>query len=272
MGCAPVGLGMNSIVDDADRAIKAGLASAGDMIVFSFRALYGAFRPPFELAEILRQIQLLGWRSLFLIAISGLAVGIVMQMHTRSSLERFGAESMIPTVLGIAMIRETGPLVTGLLSSGRLGAGIGAELGGMRVTEQIDALESLAVDSFKYLVVTRVVAAMAALPLLTIFFNACAIVGGWAAETTISGMSFKYYYHSAFASIGFTDLIPSTLKTVVFGYLIACISGYLGYNASGGAQGVGLASTRSVVMSAVALIIANVIMVKLILFLFPFQR
>lgn len=257
------------MIGDASGTVKAALAQVGDVLIFSFRALCAAFRPPFEIAEILRQIQILGWRSLSLIATSGLAVGVVMQMHTRSSLERFGAESMIPTVLGIAMIRETGPLVTGLLSSGRLGAGIGAELGGMRVTEQIDALESLAIDSFKYLVVTRVVAAMLALPLLTIFFNFCAIVGGWAAETAISGMSFKYYYHSAFANIDFTDLIPATLKTVVFGYLIACISGYLGYNASGGAQGVGLASTRSVVMSAVSLIVANVLMVKFILFLFP---
>lgn len=263
---------MNTIFDDAGKTVRTALAQVGDVVIFSFRALIGAFRPPFEFVEILRQIQLLGWRSLSLISISGMAVGVVMQMHTRSSLERFGAESMIPTVLGIAMIRETGPLVTGLLSSGRLGAGIGAELGGMRVTEQIDALESLAVDSFKYLVVTRVVASMVALPLLTIFFNACAIVGGWAAETSISGMSFSYYYHSAFASIGFSDLIPSTFKTVIFGFLIACISSYQGYNATGGAQGVGLASTRSVVMSAVALIIANVIMVKLILFLFPFQR
>ncbi|MCW5982884.1 MAG: ABC transporter permease [Bryobacteraceae bacterium] len=260
---------MTNVIENAGRSVRTALAGAGDMVVFGLRALVSAVRPPFELVETLRQIQLLGWRSLSLIATSGLAVGVVMSMHTRSSLERFGAESMIPTVLGIAMIRETGPLVTGLLSSGRLGAGIGAELGGMRVTEQIDALESLAVDSFKYLVVTRVVACMVALPLLTIFFNVSAIVGGWAAETTVSGMTFGYYYRNAFSNIGFSDLIPSTLKTVVFGFLISSISGYLGYNASGGAQGVGQASTRSVVLSAISLIVANVVMVKFILFLFP---
>ena len=260
---------MDSVLENGGNRVRSALAGAGDIVLFGFRALYSIFRPPFEIIETLRQLQFLGWRSLSLIVTSGLAVGVVMSLHTRSSLERFGAESMIPTVLGIAMIRETGPLVTGLLSSGRLGAGIGAELGGMRVTEQIDALESLAVDSFKYLVVTRVIACMIALPLLTLFFNFTAIIGGWAAETTISGMTFEYYYRNAFSSINFSDIIPSTLKTVVFGYLIACISGYLGYNASGGAQGVGQASTRSVVVSAISLIVANVVMVKFILFLYP---
>jgi len=253
-------------------AIQLTFESIGEVGSFGLRAVREAWRPPYETPEIIRQIYQLGSLSAPLILMSGLSVGVVMSMHTRSSLERFGAEAMIPTALAIAMVTETGPIVTGLLVSGRIGAGIGAELGGMRVTEQIDALESLAVDSFKYLVVTRVVACVIALPLLTTMFNFAAITGGYLAETVISGMSLQLYYRRAFASINFVDLIPPTLKTAVFGLIIASVSSYLGYTAKGGARGVGDASTRSVVFSSVALIVVNVVLVKTIFFLFPEVR
>jgi phospholipid/cholesterol/gamma-HCH transport system permease protein len=241
----------------------------GRVSSFGFRALRESVRPPFEPVEILRQIYQLGTLSSPLVILSGLAVGVVTSMHTRSSLERFGAEALIPTVLAIAMFSETGPIVTGLLVSGRVGAGIGAELGGMRVTEQIDALESLAVDSFKYLVVTRVIACILVMPLLTTMFNFAAITGGYFAETVISGMSLELYYRRAFSAIGFIDFIAPTLKTMVFGFIIATVSSYLGYTAKGGARGVGDAATRSVVFSSVVLIIVNVVLVKAIFFLFP---
>ena len=131
-------------------------------------------------------------------------------MHTRASLERFGAEALIPAALALALIRETGPLTAGLLLSGRIGAGIGADLGAMKVTEQIDALEATAVDSFKYLVVTRTVACVIAVPLLTTLMNFTGIIGGWIAELAISGMSFGLYFRSAFSLVGFTDYIPAT--------------------------------------------------------------
>ncbi|MBI1354431.1 MAG: ABC transporter permease [Acidobacteria bacterium] len=242
---------------------------AGRMGLFGLRGFRDAFRKPFEIPEIIVQLGSLGVRSTPLIALSGLAVGVVMSMHTRSSLERFGAEALIPNVLAIAMIKETGPLVTALLLAGRVGAGIGAELGGMRVTEQIDALESLAVDSFKYLVSTRVVACMIAQPLLTTVFNFMAISGGFLAETMLSGISFELYFQRAFSSVPFRDYIPATLKTAVFGFLIAAISSYLGYNARGGAEGVGRASTQSVVASSIILIIVDVILVRIIFFAFP---
>ncbi len=246
-----------------------GFAWIGGAALFGFRGLKELFRPPYEFKETSRQLFGLGLLSVPLIALSGLAVGIVMSMHTRSSLERFGAEALIPAALAIAMVKETGPLVTGLLVSGRVGAGIGAELGGMRVTEQIDALESLAVDSFKYLVVTRLAACLIALPILTSIFNFAAITGGFIAETVISGMSLQLYYQRAFESVQFADYIPATLKTVVFGFVIATASCYLGYNTKGGAQGVGSSSTRSVVFSSIALIIVNVVLVKTIFFFFP---
>lgn len=249
--------------------VMQGVVQVGDFTVFCGRVFRQAFRPPLEIPELARQVYEVGWRSLPLIAAAGVAVGAVMSMHTRASLERFGAETMIPTVLALALIKETGPLVTGLLFAGRVGAGIGAELGAMRVSEQIDALESLAVDSFKYLVVTRALACMIALPILTTVMNFLGILGSFVAETLISGMSFDLYWEQAFSSVEFVDYVPATLKTAVFGFLIGSTSAYLGYHTTGGTAGVGQASTRSVVLASILVIGVNVVLVKTIFFFFP---
>ena len=251
------------------RAVVASLAWFGGLAVFGARAIRDAFRPPFEFLEIARQMFDIGWRSVPLIGASGFAVGVVLSMHTRASLERFGAEAMIPAGLAIALIRETGPLTAGLLLSGRVGAGIGAELGAMRVTEQIDALEATAVDAFKYLAVTRILACTLALPLLTVLMNFAGIVGGFVAESAISDMSFRLYFDRAFLLIEFRDLIPATLKTMVFGFVIATVASYLGFETTGGTEGVGRTSTRSVVFSSILIIVVNVVLVRLIFFVFP---
>src|SRR3954470_22213013 len=198
-----------------DRTVS-GLAAVGDVSAFALKAAREIFVPPFEIRETLRQIYELGFRSAPLIAVSGLAVGVVLSMHTRASLERFGAESLIPSGLAIALVRETGPLTAALLLSGRIGAGIGAELGAMRVTEQIDALEASAVDSFRYLVVTRVIACIIALPILTTVMNFAGMLGGFIAERAATGMSFRLYFTRAFSLIDLSDYVPSTMKTMVF--------------------------------------------------------
>jgi phospholipid/cholesterol/gamma-HCH transport system permease protein len=245
------------------------LADAGDLSLFAWRAAREVVTPPFEVRESLRQLHELGLRSAPLIAVSGLAVGVVMSLHTRATLERFGAESMIPAGLAIALIRETGPLTAGLLLSGRIGAGIGAELGAMRVTEQIDALEATAVDAFRYLVVTRVVACLVALPILTTLMNFTGILGGFLAETATTGMSLPLYFTRAFSLVDMTDYVPATLKTMVFGFIIATVSSYLGFTTSAGTEGVGRASTHAVVLSSILIIVFNVILVRLIFFVFP---
>ena len=252
-------------------AILALLAWAGDVSIFGARALRDVFRPPFEIGEVVRHVYEIGWRSAPLIATSGFAIGVVLSMHTRSSLERFGAEAMIPAGLAFALIKETGPLTCGLLMAGRVGAGIGAELGAMKVTEQIDALEAVAVDSFKFLAVTRIVACIIAMPLLTTILDFCGIVGGFAAEATISGMSWDLYFRRAFSLIGFADFIPATLKTAVFGLIIGTVASYLGFTTTRGTEGVGQASTRSVVLASILIIVSNVVLVKMIFFFFPGQ-
>jgi phospholipid/cholesterol/gamma-HCH transport system permease protein len=244
-------------------------AWVGDVALFGGRALYTSLVPPYEFKEIWRQVFEVGWRSLPLVALSGFAIGIVLSMHTRSSLERFGAEAMIPAALAIALVRETGPLAAGLLVAGRVGAGIGAELGAMKVTEQIDALEAVAVDSFKFLAVTRILACIIAMPLLTTVMDFAGILGGYVAEASISGMSAQLYLHRAFSLIDFSDFVPATLKTAVFGFIIGTVASYLGFTTSRGTEGVGRASTSSVVLASVCIILVNVVLVKLIFFVYP---
>src|SRR3954464_2813259 len=192
-----------------------GLVAVGEVSAFALKAAREIFVPPFEIRETIRQVYELGFRSAPLIAVSGLAVGAVLSMHTRASLERFGAESMIPAGLAIALVRETGPLTAGLLLSGRIGAGIGAELGAMRVTLQIDALEASAVDAFRYLVVTRVAACIVALPILTTIMNFAGMIGGFLAETAMTGMPLPLYFNRAFSIVDLTDYVPATIKTMV---------------------------------------------------------
>ena len=258
-----------STIDRVGAGALAVFEFAGALATFGARACVEAFRPPYELREIARHVYQFGYRSAPLILTAGMAIGVVLSMHTRASLERFGAEAMIPAGLAIALIRETGPLTAGLLVSGRVGAGIGAEIGAMKVTEQIDALEANAVDAFKYLAVTRIIALMIAMPLLTLMMDFAGIFGGYIAEAAVSGMSWHLYFERAFTFIAFSDLIPATLKTVVFGFLIATAASYLGFAASRGTEGVGEASTRSVVMGSMLIILSDVVLVKIIFFFYP---
>jgi phospholipid/cholesterol/gamma-HCH transport system permease protein len=245
------------------------LGWVGDVAIFGGRAVYGALLPPHEFKETWRQVFEIGWRSLPLVALAGVAIGVVLSMHTRASFERFGAEVMIPAGLAIALVRETGPLATGLLVAGRVGAGIGAELGAMKVTEQIDALEAVAVDAFKFLAVTRIIACIVAMPLLTTVMDFAGILGGYVAQASIDGMSARLYFHRAFSVIEFSDFLPATLKTVVFGFIIGTVASYLGFTTSRGTEGVGRASTSSVVTASICIILVNVVLVKLIFFVFP---
>ena len=258
-----------SVVDRVGTGVLGLFASVGAVATFGARAVTEAARSPYEAREVLKHIYQFGYRSAPLILTAGFAIGVVLSMHTRASLERFGAASLIPAGLAMALIRETGPLTAGLLVAGRVGAGIGAEIGAMKVSEQIDALEANAVDAFKYLAVTRIIALMIAMPLLTILMDFSGIVGGYVAEAAVSGMSWRLYFEHAFSYITYSDIIPATLKTIVFGYLIAVVSSHLGFTTSRGTEGVGEASTRSVVMASMLIILSDVILVKIIFFFYP---
>ncbi len=168
-----------------------------------------------------------------------------------------------------AFFVEIGPLVVALLVSGRVGSGIGAVLANMRATEQIDGIEALSIDSFKLLVIPRVIACVLVLPVLTLFMDFAGLVGGFLSEYTTSHISLSLYMSRAFSNLGWTNFIPPVLKTTVFGYIIGTVSSYFGYNTNEGANGVGKAATNSVVVSSLVIILADVILIKVIFFLFP---
>lgn len=243
--------------------------AAGEVSLFGFRALGSFFRPPFEGEQIRRQLAEIGSKSLPLIIASGFALGAVLTLHTRSTLVTFGATAWIPTVQALAFFLEIGPLVTGLLVAGRVGSGIGAVLSNMRATEQIDAIESLSMDSFKYLVVPRIIACTLALPILTLFLDFSGLLGGFLSEYTASRLSFYMYLTRSFSSFEWSNFYAPTLKTAVFGFVIGTISSFLGYTTNEGAQGVGKAATRSVVVSSLLIILLDVLLIKFIFFIFP---
>jgi phospholipid/cholesterol/gamma-HCH transport system permease protein len=241
----------------------------GKVTLFGCRVVTDLFGPPFEADQIARQLAEIGSKSLPLVVASGFALGTVMTFHTRSTLVTFGAAAMIPTVQSLAFFIEIGPLVAGLLLAGRVGSGIGAVLANMRATEQIDSIESLSVDSFKFLVVPRVVACVIALPLLTLFMDFSGLMGGFLSEYGASRISFHLYIARAFTDLEWSNFAPPTLKTAVFGFIIGTVSSFFGYTTNEGALGVGRAATNSVVVSSLLIILADVILIKCIFFAFP---
>jgi phospholipid/cholesterol/gamma-HCH transport system permease protein len=241
----------------------------GKVGLFSLRVVVDALKSPFEFAQLGRQLVEVGNKSLALIVVSGFALGAVMTLHTRSTLVMFGATAMIPAVQAVSFFVEIGPLVAGLLLSGRVGSGIGAVLANMRASEQIDAIESLSIDSFKFLVVPRVLACVIALPLLTLFMDFAGLLGGFLSEGLSSHIAPELYINRAFDYLQWSNFIAPTLKTAVFGFIIGSVSSYFGYTTDKGAQGVGEAATNSVVLSSLLIIVADVLLIKCIFFLFP---
>lgn len=245
------------------------LEFVGKVGLLGVRVLADAVRPPFEFAALIHNLAEVGNQSLALIVVSGFALGAVMTLHTRSTLVQFGATAMIPAVQAVSFFVEIGPLVAGLLIAGRVGSGIGAVLANMRASEQIDAVESLSIDSFKLLVVPRVLACVIALPLLTLFMDFAGLLGGFLSEELTSHVAPGLYLSRAFDHLQWSNFVAPTLKTAVFGFIIGSVSSHFGYTTDKGAQGVGEAATNSVVVSSLLIIVADVLLIKGIYFLFP---
>jgi len=241
----------------------------GDLVQFSWKVICAAFVKPFELREIFRQLDEVGSKSFPLVALAGAAVGTVLALESRASLLRFGAKSIMPVAIVFSIVHEMGPIVTGLVVAGRVGAGIGAELGSMKVTEQIDALEASAVNPYKLLVFTRVLACIVALPLLTLVTDFCGVFAGWITVALSDPISFNHFLDKGFAGVKFSDFLAPTFRTCAFGLIIGLVSCFQGMRTRGGTEGVGRSATSSVVLSSLFVILADVILVKLILILFP---
>jgi phospholipid/cholesterol/gamma-HCH transport system permease protein len=237
----------------------------GELGMFCGRLLRAALTPRYEFAELIHQCDEIGSKSLPLVALAGAATGVVVSLQTRDSLARFGAKSFLPAVIAFSIIKETGPIITGLMVAGRVGAGIGAQLGSMKVTEQIDAMEASAVDPYKFLIATRVIACGLMLPLLTLATDFCGIFMGWVANTMAEPISLRLFMENGFKNLVFTDFIPPTLKTIVFGFIIGIISCFQGMQTRGGTEGVGRSATSSVVLSSLFVVLADVVLVRVIL-------
>jgi phospholipid/cholesterol/gamma-HCH transport system permease protein len=241
-------------------------ASTG-LINFAFRTLDELLKPPWDAHEISHQLYAIGWRSAPLILVSGVVLGVAMTELVWTSLANLGAvDSVIPAELSRMIFREMGPLMTGLLISGRVGAAIGAELAVLRLTEQVDALESLAIDAFRYLVITRVVACVIALPILATLMSFAEIAGGFLWEMANTETSFQLYARRVFDKVEWNDYVVPTLMTAVSGFLVGTIASYFGYTVDENAAGVRRASMYSVVFSCLLVIASHLILNALIPF------
>jgi phospholipid/cholesterol/gamma-HCH transport system permease protein len=236
---------------------------AGDATLFITRFFKEAVQPPYEIKEFANQCYVIGYKTLPLVAITGFIMGLVLTLQSRPTLAEFGAESWLPGMVGLSLIREIAPVITALICAGKIASGIGAELGSMKVSEQIDAMEVSAINPFKYLVVTRILATTLMVPLLVIFADAVGIMGGYIGMNIHSDVTMFRYLTQVFDSLAFLDIIPATIKTFFFGFFIGMIGCYKGYNAANGTESVGKAANAAVVVASLSIFIIDMLAVQI---------
>jgi phospholipid/cholesterol/gamma-HCH transport system permease protein len=234
-----------------------------DVTLFIGRIIHETFSPDFEFKEFLRQCFQIGYKSLPLISITGTIMGLVLTIQSRPVLVNFGAVTLLPGMVAISLIREMGPVITALICAGKIGSGMGAELGSMKVTEQIDAMEVSSTNPMRFLVVTRVLAATLMIPLLILYADAFGILGSWAGANIKGDVSFILFFSQAFSHVHFMDFIPAFIKSFFFGAMIGIVGCYKGYNAGRGTESVGVAANSAVVLASLLVIIGDMIAVQI---------
>ena len=257
-----------TIIAEPIRVLFPGLKTAflqtGGASLFVLRFFKEVFLPPFEWKEFLKQCYKIGYKSFTLVAITGFIMGLVLTLQSRPTMAEFGAESWIPGMVSISLVREIAPVITALICAGKISSGIGAELGSMKVTEQIDAMEVSGINPFKFLVVTRIMAATLMIPLLVIFADAVGIVGSYIGINIHGEVSTRRFFTQAIHSIDFVDLIPATIKTFFFGFFIGMIGCFKGYTADSGTESVGKAANSAVVTASLGIFIMDMLAVQII--------
>lgn len=241
--------------------IKKFFIQIGELSYFAGRFFKETFTLPFEFKELLRQCYHMGNRSLVLVVMTNFIIGLVLTLQSRPTMIQFGAVSMMPNMVGISIVREIGPVITALICAGRIASGIGAELGSMRVTEQIDAMEVSGTNPFKYLVVTRILATTLMIPFLVIFGDLIALYGSALVENLKGQVSFQLYFNTVFDALSFGDLVPATIKSFFFGFVIGLVGCYKGYYCKKGTAGVGVAANTAVVTASLLLFVVDFIAV-----------
>jgi len=236
---------------------------AGNLSLFTGRFFREIFVPPFQGNEFIRQCYAIGYKSLPLVSITGFIMGLVLTIQSRPTMTKFGAESWLPSMVSLSLIREIAPVITALICAGKIASGIGAELGSMKVTEQIDAMEVSAINPYKYLVVTRILATTIMVPILVIYADFVGILGGYIGYNVRGSMGLFRYFSEVIEHLDFLDILPATIKTFFFGFFIGLIGCYKGFNASKGTASVGLAANSAVVTASLAIFIIDMLAVQI---------
>jgi phospholipid/cholesterol/gamma-HCH transport system permease protein len=239
------------------------LNEVGYIARFTGRFFKEIVKPRQEVEEFFRQCYWIGYKSLPLVAITAFIMGLVLTIQSRPTLVEFGAQSLLPAMVAVSLVREISPVITALICAGKVGSGMGAELGSMRVTEQIDAMDVSGTNPFRYLVVTRVLAATLMLPVLSNLSNAIALYGGYIGVNLRGQVSWSLYWTQVFDSLSFGDVMPSLIKTFFFGFAIGIIGCYKGYNTQHGTEGVGRSANSAVVVASLLVFIIDLIAVQI---------
>jgi phospholipid/cholesterol/gamma-HCH transport system permease protein len=258
---------MNEIISAKKESIilslKETFDDVGKVTLFAARFFKEVVKPPYEMKEFIRQCYVIGYKSLPLVTITGFIMGLVLTLQSRPTLAEFGAESWLPSMVALSLIREIAPVITALICAGKVSSGIGAELGSMKVTEQIDAMEVSAINPFKYLVVTRILATTLMIPLLVIYADGIGILGGYMGINIHSDVNFYRYTSQVIESITFLDIFPAMIKTFFFGFFIGMIGCYKGFNAANGTESVGKAANSAVVTASLSIFIIDMLAVQI---------
>jgi len=252
-------------VKSFNKAVKANnfFTEIANFSLFTSQTIKETFSRDFEFREFLNQCFQMGYKSLPLISVTGIIMGMVLTIQSRPVLINFGAVSMLPGMVAVSLIREMGPVITALICSGKIGSGIGAELGSMKVTEQIDAMEVSSTNPIRFLVVTRVLAATLMIPLLILYADALGILGSWLGANIKGDITFVLYFSQAFAKVNFIDFLPAVVKSFFFGAVIGLVGCFKGYTAGRGTESVGIASNSAVVISSLLVIIVDLVAVQI---------
>ncbi len=233
----------------------------GEMTLFAIKVGRQFFSPPFEHGEFLKQAFYIGYKSFILIATTGLIMGLVLTLQTQPILTQFGAQALLPGMVAVSVLREIGPVVTGLICAGKISSAIAAEIGAMKVTEQIDAMEVSGTNPIGFVVASRVLASTLMIPLLVLFSDAFSLLGSFLGINISESISFQLYIKNAFDMVGFIDIIPSLIKSIVFGFFIGLIGAYRGYNVSTGTESIGKAVNTAVINASLSIFIIDLITV-----------
>ncbi len=233
------------------------LDESGRVILLFYKTVIWTFRPPFDVRNLMKQMEEVGIKSIPVVLITGTFTGMVLALQSYTGFKRFNAEAFVGTVVALSMTRELGPVLSGLMVSGRIGSAMAAELGTMQVTEQIDALYTLATNPIKYLIVPRFLASLIVMPVLTVFTDVVGILGGYLVSVKLLGSNPTVYLRRTYDYLDLEDIYIGLFKAFIFGMIIAIIGCYQGFNTQGGAEGVGKSTTRAVVLSSLLILIAN---------------